>query len=95
VCARVNSRTQQHHAGQVAVSSKFDLRNDPAVVRNYGQLLIELSGVVPDGIVCFFPSYYYLEQIVDSWNDMVGVCACARMCVCVRVRVRVCRNQRW
>ena len=31
-----------------------------AVVRNYGNLLVEMSGVVPDGMVCFFPSYEYM-----------------------------------
>ena len=31
-----------------------------AVIRNYGNLLVEMSGVVPDGIVCFFTSYTYM-----------------------------------
>jgi len=31
-----------------------------AVIRNYGSLLVELSVVVPDGMVCFFPSYLYM-----------------------------------
>ncbi|KAI8370506.1 uncharacterized protein BYT42DRAFT_623362 [Radiomyces spectabilis] len=55
---------------QVAVSSKFEVRNDPAVVRNFGQIMVEFSKIVPDGIVCFFPSYLYMEQIVSMWNEM-------------------------
>lgn len=55
---------------QVAVSSKFEVRNDLAVVRNYGNLLIELSRIVPDGLVAFFPSYLYMESIVAAWNDL-------------------------
>ncbi|KAJ3195239.1 hypothetical protein HK101_000768 [Irineochytrium annulatum] len=55
---------------QVAVSSKFEVRNDVAVVRNYGNILIEFARVVPDGLVCFFPSYLYLESIVASWNEL-------------------------
>ncbi|ORZ03452.1 DNA repair helicase [Syncephalastrum racemosum] len=55
---------------QVAVSSKFEVRNDPAVVRNFGQVMVEFSKIVPDGVVCFFPSYLYMEQIVSMWNDM-------------------------
>mmetsp|Transcript_14369 Transcript_14369/g.23917 ORF Transcript_14369/g.23917 Transcript_14369/m.23917 type:complete len:770 (+) Transcript_14369:56-2365(+) len=55
---------------QQPISTKFDLRNDPAVVRNYGSLLIEMSGVVPDGMVCFFTSYIYMEEIVSLWNEM-------------------------
>jgi len=40
------------------------------VVRNYGNLLIELCGIVPDGIVCFFPSYKYMEDVLLQWNQM-------------------------
>jgi DNA excision repair protein ERCC-2 len=55
---------------QVAVSSKFEVRNDPAIVRNYGNLLLEMAKIVPDGIVCFFPSYLYMESIIVMWNEM-------------------------
>eukprot|EP00743_Colponemidia_sp_Colp-15_P011079 GILK01012308.1.p1 GENE.GILK01012308.1~~GILK01012308.1.p1 ORF type:complete len:767 (-),score=129.90 GILK01012308.1:182-2482(-) len=55
---------------QVQISSKFDLRSDVAVVRNYGNLVIELSATVPDGIICFFTSYRYMEEIVSMWNEM-------------------------
>lgn len=43
----------------------------PAVIRNYGNLLLELSAVVPDGIVAFFTSYQYMENIVASWYEQV------------------------
>lgn len=46
------------------------MRNDPGVVRNYGNLLVEFSKIVPDGLVCFFPSYIYMESIITLWNDM-------------------------
>ncbi|PVU88778.1 hypothetical protein BB561_005702 [Smittium simulii] len=55
---------------QVSMSSKFEVRNDPAVVRNFGFLLVEMSKVVPDGLVAFFPSYLYMESIVAMWNEM-------------------------
>ncbi|CAG7849345.1 DNA repair helicase rad15 {ECO:0000303/PubMed:1319571}; AltName: Full=DNA repair helicase RAD3 homolog {ECO:0000305/PubMed:1534406}; AltName: Full=Protein rhp3 {ECO:0000303/PubMed:1534406} [Serendipita indica DSM 11827] len=55
---------------QVAISSQFEVRNDPAVVRNFGSILIEYSKIVPDGVVAFFPSYLYMESIVAAWNDM-------------------------
>ena len=56
----------------MAISSRFEVRNDPAVVRNFGSILIEYSKIVPDGIVAFFPSYLYMESIVAAWHDMVG-----------------------
>ena len=56
---------------QVAISSKFEVRNDPAVVRNFGSILVELAKCVPDGLACFFPSYLYMESIISMWNEMV------------------------
>ncbi len=49
------------------------MRNDPAVVRNFGSILVEYSKIVPDGVVAFFPSYLYMESIVAAWNDMVCI----------------------
>lgn len=54
---------------QVAISSRYETREDVAVVRNYGQLLVEVASVVPDGVVCFFTSYLYLESVVAAWYD--------------------------
>lgn len=45
------------------------MRSDLGVVRNYGRLLLEMAAVVPDGIVCFFVSYSYMDGIVNSWNE--------------------------
>ncbi len=44
------------------MSEKKDLRSVvfAAVIRNYGNLLVELAAVVPDGVVCFFTSYVYM-----------------------------------
>ena len=55
---------------QVAISSRFEIRNDPSVVRNYGTLLIEFSKITPDGLVVFFPSYLYMESIISQWQTM-------------------------
>lgn len=45
------------------------MRSDPGVVRNYGKLLLEMVSVVPDGIVCFFVSYSYMDGIINTWNE--------------------------
>ncbi|CCI45983.1 unnamed protein product [Albugo candida] len=57
---------------QMPVSTKFDLRDDLSVVRNYGTLLLEMAAHCPDGMVCFFPSYLYMEKIIGQW-DQLGV----------------------
>ena len=51
---------------QVAMSSKFESRDDPAVIRNYGNLLVEMCCVVPDGVVCYFTSYIYMVWCLFS-----------------------------
>lgn len=51
------------------ITTSFSLRSEPSVVRNYGTLLIELSKSVPDGLICFFPSYIYMEEIVSLWAE--------------------------
>ncbi|CAG8971018.1 hypothetical protein HYALB_00009869 [Hymenoscyphus albidus] len=55
---------------QVPVSSGFAVRNEPSVVRNYGNLLTEFSKLTPDGMVVFFPSYLYMESIISMWQGM-------------------------
>jgi len=57
-------------ADQALLSSKFDTRSDPATIRNYGTLLIECARVVPDGIVAFFTSYSYMQEVVREWHVM-------------------------
>lgn len=55
---------------QVSISSRFEIRNDPSVVRNYGSLMIEFAKITPDGMVVFFPSYLYMESIISMWQSM-------------------------
>lgn len=57
-------------ADQTAVSTAFEMREDENVARNYGRMLVELAAAIPDGIVCFFVSYSYMDKIVSKWNDM-------------------------
>jgi DNA excision repair protein ERCC-2 len=33
-------------------------------------MLVDLAATVPDGVVCFFVSYSYMDTIVSRWNDM-------------------------
>jgi DNA excision repair protein ERCC-2 len=54
---------------QVTMSSRYETRDDLSVIRNYGLLLVEMSNIVPDGIVCFFTSYSYMENIVANWYE--------------------------
>lgn len=66
ICPLVVSRGPD----QVAISSKYDCRSDVSVVRNYGNLAVELASIVPDGMVTFFTSYVYMEQMISMWQEM-------------------------
>jgi DNA excision repair protein ERCC-2 len=55
---------------QAPISTSFQVRNEPSVVRNYGNLLTEFARITPDGMVVFFPSYLYMESIISMWQGM-------------------------
>lgn len=55
---------------QASISTSFQVRNEPSVVRNYGNLLTEFAKITPDGMVVFFPSYLYMESIISMWQGM-------------------------
>lgn len=55
---------------QQTITSGFQSRSDPGVVRNYGNLLYDYARITPDGLVVFFPSYLYMEMIISMWQGM-------------------------
>lgn len=54
---------------QTTLSTRHASRDDRGVTRSYGLLLEEVVSTVPDGVVCFFVSYQYLEQTVAIWLE--------------------------
>lgn len=54
--------------GDVEFEFTFEKRKSPVVMKATGQCLVELVRVVPDGVVVFFPSYAYMDQMVASWQ---------------------------
>jgi Rad3-related DNA helicase len=57
-------------ADQSEITSRFDLRTEPAIVKNYAALVLSLCKTVPDGVVVFFPSYRYLDEVLVMWQGM-------------------------
>ena len=55
---------------QSLLTSAFSERGNSIVSKNYGELLLDFSKYIPDGIVCFFPSYSYMEEIVTDWKKL-------------------------
>ncbi|GKT50460.1 ATP-dependent DNA helicase chl1 [Colletotrichum spaethianum] len=47
----------------------FQRRGDTAMKSNLGLTIFNMCNVVPDGVVVFFPSYGYLEEVVAAWKS--------------------------
>jgi DNA excision repair protein ERCC-2 len=56
-------------ADQIPLSSRYNDRQTEDVPRNYGHALIEFARVVPDGIVVFFVSYVFMQQVLSFWTN--------------------------
>lgn len=55
---------------QTPLTTRFESRGDEAVIRNYGQLLLDMCRAVPDGVCCFFTSYMFMENVINQWDEM-------------------------
>ncbi len=54
--------------GGIDFDFTFEKRSSSAMIDGLGDYLVKLSSVVPDGLVVFFPSYAYLDQVVVRWQ---------------------------
>ena len=54
--------------GGIDFDFTYDKRNSLAMIEALGNCLLQLSNTIPDGLVVFFPSYAYLEQVVLRWQ---------------------------
>ncbi|KAL9042613.1 MAG: hypothetical protein Q9180_000484 [Flavoplaca navasiana] len=59
------SRTQDG----VDLDFSFTKRNSVPLVNGLGESLVQLAVAVPDGLVVFFPSYAYLDQVSVQWQQ--------------------------
>lgn len=50
----------------------FQRRSDPEMITQLGLAILNLCSLVPDGVVIFFPSYGYLDEVVAAWQKSQG-----------------------
>ncbi|KAK1752849.1 ATP-dependent RNA helicase chl1 [Echria macrotheca] len=50
----------------------FQKRSDRAMMQQLGAAVLNICSVVPDGVVVFFPSYGYLDELVSVWQTASG-----------------------
>ncbi|KAH8420535.1 hypothetical protein KR009_011261 [Drosophila setifemur] len=48
--------------------SNYTNRDNPKYIGSLGQTILNVSRIVPDGLLVFFPSYPMLNKCVDSWQ---------------------------
>lgn len=54
--------------GEDCFDFTFSKRSNPNMINRLGLVLLNLCSVVPDGVVAFFPSYGYLEEVIRVWK---------------------------
>lgn len=47
----------------------YQRRGDRELIRQLGLSILNACAVVPDGVVVFFPSYGYLDEVVAAWQQ--------------------------
>lgn len=47
----------------------FARRSDAGMITRLGTALLNMASVVPDGLVVFFPSYGYLDEVIAAWQQ--------------------------
>lgn len=46
----------------------YQRRSDAEMVNQLGLTILNICSAVPDGVVVFFPSYGYLDQVSEAWQ---------------------------
>ncbi|KAG1169369.1 hypothetical protein G6F70_007532 [Rhizopus microsporus] len=47
----------------------FENRQDESLIDETGRTIANFCNVIPDGTVCFFPSFTYLDQMYKRWKE--------------------------
>ncbi|KAK3994417.1 ATP-dependent RNA helicase chl1 [Cladorrhinum sp. PSN332] len=47
----------------------FSKRSSASMIRSLGLAILNICSIVPDGVVIFFPSYGYLDEVVSVWQQ--------------------------
>lgn len=54
--------------GGTTFEFSYQRRGDQEMIRELGLAILNTCSIVPDGVVVFFPSYGYLDEVVAAWN---------------------------
>ena len=54
--------------GGINFDFTYDRRNSPTMIDALGHCLSELCASIPGGVVVFFPSYRYMDEVILRWK---------------------------
>ncbi|XP_061758411.1 regulator of telomere elongation helicase 1-like isoform X2 [Nerophis ophidion] len=54
---------------EVPLSSAFDRRFVPENLSSLGNTVVNLSRIIPHGLLLFFPSFFLMEKTLEFWRD--------------------------
>ncbi|KAF7562953.1 hypothetical protein G7046_g1190 [Stylonectria norvegica] len=58
--------------GMAPFEFSYQRRGDPEMMTQLGLAILNLCSLVPDGVVIFFPSYGYLDEVIKVWQQQQG-----------------------
>ncbi|KAF4120911.1 chromosome transmission fidelity protein 1 [Geosmithia morbida] len=65
--------------GAAPFEFSFQRRGDRDMITKLGLALVNGCSVIPDGVVVFFPSYAYLDEVVKVWQQGEGQTVWSRL----------------
>ncbi|KAI1294105.1 helicase C-terminal domain-containing protein [Xylaria venustula] len=60
------------NASRAEFEFSYQKRSDRTMIRELGLVILNICTAVPDGVVVFFPSYGYLDEVVGVWKETDG-----------------------
>ncbi|KAK6204410.1 ATP-dependent RNA helicase CHL1 [Scheffersomyces amazonensis] len=64
-------RVSNHEGSELSFS--FDKRENVNMIINLGLMIIKIASQVPHGMVVFFPSYKYLNRVLEVWKSQQNI----------------------
>ena len=55
-------------SGGIDFDFTYEKRSSTTVIEALGRCILDLCAAIPDGIVLFFPSYRYMDEVILQWK---------------------------
>ncbi|KAI1123997.1 helicase C-terminal domain-containing protein [Nemania abortiva] len=68
----LSSCDPKNNANRRQFEFSYQKRSDKNMIRDLGLSILNICKVVPDGVVVFFQSYGYLDEVVGAWSETDG-----------------------